>query len=99
MHELTIVDNLIKFLEKFCDKEKAEKVLCVTLKINPFSCLDRDNINFVFSSLTKENSRFEDTVIEIVREKEFTGREMIIEKVEIEVENESENGGSRSEPV
>lgn len=88
MHELTVVTNLITFLEKFCEKEKAKSVINVNIKINPMSCLDQDNINFVFSSMVKGKKHLENAKLYIVRNDDKPlSREIIIENVEIEVEN------------
>jgi len=87
MHELTIVTNLIKFLEKLSRKEKAKKVLSINLKINPYSCLDEENINFIFSNLVKNNRLLENAKIYISRNIDFISREVIVESVEMETEN------------
>ena len=42
-------------MKKIAKENNAEKITRINLKINPFSCLDQDNLNFVFSSLVKEN--------------------------------------------
>jgi len=88
MHELTVVTNLITFLEKLCKKEKAKSVINVNVNINPMSCLDQDNINFVFSSMVKGKKHLENAKIYIARnDGKPLSREIIIENVEIEVEN------------
>ncbi|MGC8976382.1 MAG: hydrogenase/urease maturation nickel metallochaperone HypA [Candidatus Ratteibacteria bacterium] len=85
MHELSIVNNLLKILEKVCKENKVKKVLKINLKINPFSCLDEENLNFIFSSITKENQIYKDAKIEIKRALKPSEREYIIENIEIEV--------------
>jgi len=56
MHEFSVVENLIKILKKLIKENNVKKILKVNLKINPFSCLDQDNLNFVFSSIVKEDN-------------------------------------------
>ncbi|WP_161997897.1 hydrogenase/urease maturation nickel metallochaperone HypA, partial [Escherichia coli] len=53
MHEISVVNNLIKIVEKVCEENKAKKVLKINIRINPYSCLDEENLNFIFSTLTE----------------------------------------------
>jgi len=85
MHELAVVNNLIKIVEKVCKENNAKKVLKINLKINPLSCLDEENLNFVFGAITKEKGIYEGTRIEIKRTLAPSEREYIIENIEIEV--------------
>ncbi len=85
MHEFSVVDNLLKIIEKICQENKAKKVLKINLKINPYSCLDEDNLNFIFSSIVKDNPVYKDAKIKIKRTLSPTEREYIIEDIEIEV--------------
>lgn len=85
MHELSVVNNLIKILENICNENNVKKVLKITIKINPYSCLDEENLNFIFSSITKENEIYKDAKIELNRTLSPSEREYIIENIEIEV--------------
>jgi len=85
MHEFSVVENLIKILKKVIKENNAKKVLKVNLKINPFSCLDQENLNFIFSSIVKNNDFLENTKIIIKRGKDPLSREYIVENVEIEI--------------
>ncbi len=85
MHEFSVVNNLIKILEKVCKENNAKKVLKINLKINPYSCLDEENLNFVFSSFTKDIPVYKEAKIEIKRTLAPSEREYIVENIEIEV--------------
>jgi len=85
MHEFSVVENLIKILKKVIKENNVKKILKVNLKINPFSCLDQDNLNFVFSSIVKEDNFLKDTKIIIKKGKDPLSREYIVENVEIEI--------------
>ncbi|MCM8804924.1 MAG: hydrogenase maturation nickel metallochaperone HypA [Candidatus Omnitrophica bacterium] len=85
MHELSIVNNLLKILEKVCKENNPKRVLKINLKINPYSCLDEENLNFVFSSIIKGNKIYEGAKIQIKRNLLPFEREYIIENIEIEV--------------
>lgn len=85
MHELSVVNNLLKILEKVCKENNAKKVLKINLKINPFSCLDEENLNFIFSSIVKGNKIYEVAKIQIKRCLSPYEREYIVENIEIEV--------------
>jgi Zn finger protein HypA/HybF involved in hydrogenase expression len=87
MHEFTITDNLVKFLRKFCREKAIEKVISINLDISPYSCLDSDNINFVFSSLAKNDPALKEAKIEIHRNKTPMEREIVIKNIEIEEKN------------
>lgn len=85
MHEISVVNNIIKILEKVCEENKAKKVLKINIRINPYSCLDEENLNFVFSSITEGNQIYKGTRIELKRDGRPTEREYVIENIEIEV--------------
>lgn len=84
MHEFSVAENIIKTLNKIVKENSAKKVLKINLRINPFSCLDQDNLNFVFSSLVKEDTVLSEAKIFIKRGNNPLEREVIIENVEIE---------------
>jgi hydrogenase nickel incorporation protein HypA/HybF len=85
MHEFSIIENILKIVEKVCKENNAKRVLKINLKINPYSCLDEDNLNFIFSSIVKNNPVYKDAKIKIKRILAPTEREYIIEDIEIEV--------------
>ncbi|RKY31647.1 MAG: hypothetical protein DRP67_02240 [Candidatus Omnitrophota bacterium] len=85
MHELTVVNNLLKFLQNFLKDKNIEKVIKINLRINPLSCLDEENLNFVFRSLAKENNLLKDAKISVKRGEDPLSREVIIENIEVEV--------------
>lgn len=85
MHELSVVNNIIKIIEKVCRENKAKRVLKINLRINPYSCLDEENLNFIFSSIVRDNEVYKDAKIEIKRTGLPSEREYVIEDIEIEV--------------
>ncbi|HOK56756.1 MAG TPA: hydrogenase/urease maturation nickel metallochaperone HypA [bacterium] len=85
MHELSVVNNILKIVERVCEENNAKKVLKINIKINPYSCLDEENLNFIFSSITKEKEIYKDTKIEVKRSLNPSEREYIVENIEIEV--------------
>jgi len=85
MHELSVAENLIKSLKKVAKENNAKRIIKVNLKVNPYSCIDQDNLNFIFSSIANNETIFKETKITIKRENEFLSREIIIENVEIEI--------------
>ncbi len=86
MHELSVVTNLLKILEKVQKEKHAESFLKINLTVNPCSCIDEENINFVFRSMVKENPLYKNAEIHIERSDNPASREFILENVEIEVE-------------
>lgn len=85
MHELSVVNNIIKIVEKVCKENKAKRVLKINLRINPYSCLDEENLNFIFSSIVRDNEVYKDAKIKIKRTGLPSEREYVIEDIEIEV--------------
>ncbi|MCM8786323.1 MAG: hydrogenase/urease maturation nickel metallochaperone HypA [Candidatus Omnitrophica bacterium] len=85
MHEISVVNNLIRILETVCKENKAKKVIKINIRINPYSCLDEGNLNFVFSVLTKGKEIYKGTRIELKRDGKPDDREYIVENIEIEV--------------
>ena len=85
MHEFSVAENLIKLMKKIAKENNAEKITKINLKINPFSCLDQDNLNFVFSSLVKEDPLLNEARIFIKGGDDPLAREIIVENVEIEL--------------
>ena len=91
MHELSIAHDLVAFLEKLRRSEDAERILTVRLRINPYSCLDDENLNFVFSALTREKPALNPARIVITRSETPGIREVTVENVEIEVNNDDKD--------
>lgn len=85
MHELSVVNNIIKIIEKVCRENKAKRVLKINLRINPYSCLDEENLNFIFSSIVRDYEVYKDAKIKIKRTGLPSEREYVIEDIEIEV--------------
>jgi Zn finger protein HypA/HybF involved in hydrogenase expression len=83
MHELSVINNLLKVLEKIQEEQKAEEFLAVNLTINPYSCLDEENLNFIFHSLTKNKPLYKNTRIHIKRNNNPASREFILDSVEV----------------
>jgi len=85
MHEFSVINNLLKIVDRVCKENNAKKVLKINLKINPYSCLDENNLNFIFSSIVKNNPVYKDAKIKINKIGSPDEREYIIEDIEIEV--------------
>jgi Zn finger protein HypA/HybF involved in hydrogenase expression len=85
MHELSVVNNLIKVLDRICKENNAKKVLKINIRVNPYSCLDEENLNFIFLSIVKEKEIYRDAKIEIKKTLNPEGREYVVENIEIEV--------------
>ncbi|MCM8815371.1 MAG: hydrogenase/urease maturation nickel metallochaperone HypA [Candidatus Omnitrophica bacterium] len=86
MHEMSIIQNLIVLLKNVCEKEKAKRVISIELKVNNYSCLDEENLNFMYSCLLAEDPVLKDARIKVKRSETMQEREYIVENVEIEVE-------------
>ena len=85
MHELSVVNNLIKILEKVCKENNAKKVLKINLRVNTYSCLDEENLNFIFLSIVKGKELYKDAKIEIKKTANPSEKEYIVENIEIEI--------------
>ncbi|MDD3725853.1 MAG: hydrogenase maturation nickel metallochaperone HypA [Candidatus Ratteibacteria bacterium] len=85
MHELSVVQNLLKILEKLQKERNISSFLKINLTVNPLSCIDEENINFVFHSLTKDQTVYKDAKIHIRRSDDPSSREFILDDVEIEI--------------
>jgi Zn finger protein HypA/HybF involved in hydrogenase expression len=84
MHELSVATNLLKILEKVKEEKHASSFLCINLTVNPYSCIDEENINFIFRSMTRDNPLYKKSHIRIKRGNDPASREFILENVEIE---------------
>jgi len=84
MHELSVVQNLLKILERICQEREVASFLNINITVNPLSCIDEENINFVFHSLTKDQPVYKNARIHIRRSDDPSSREFILENVEIE---------------
>ncbi|MCM8829667.1 MAG: hydrogenase maturation nickel metallochaperone HypA [Candidatus Omnitrophica bacterium] len=83
MHELSVVQNLLKVLEKLRKEKNVSAFLKINLTVNPLSCLDEENINFTFHSLTKDDPVYKNAKICIRRSDDPLSREFILDNVEI----------------
>jgi Zn finger protein HypA/HybF involved in hydrogenase expression len=83
MHELSLITNLLKILEKMRNDLPVEEFLALNLTVNPYSCIDAENINFIFRSMTKDNPAYKNTRINITRGTNPASREFILDSVEI----------------
>lgn len=86
MHELSVVTNLLKILDKVKAEQHAVSFLNINLTVNPYSCLDEENINFIFRSMTKGNLLYKKSHITIKRGTDPASREFILDNVEIETD-------------
>lgn len=86
MHEMSVVQNLIAFLNLFKKEQNAKRIISVEIIIHPYSCLDEENLNFLFGCIAGNDSVFRDTKIKIIRNKNLQDREYIVKNVELEVE-------------
>ncbi|HOK80713.1 MAG TPA: hydrogenase/urease maturation nickel metallochaperone HypA [bacterium] len=86
MHEMSVIENLVRLLKNVCEKEKATGVVSVQITIHPFSCLDESNLNFMFSCIAGDNPLFKGTKIRVLRNKNLQEPEYIVDNVELEIE-------------
>lgn len=86
MHELSVIENLKVLLKNVCEKEKARKVLSVEMTVHPYSCLDEDNLNFMYMMVIGEDPILKDARIKIKRSKKVQQRQFIVNNIEIEVD-------------
>lgn len=84
MHELSVVQNLLKILEKIRKERNIKTFFRINLTVNPLSCIDEENINFIFHSITKDNPVYKDTEIHIRRSDDPSDKEFVLDNVEIE---------------
>lgn len=84
MHELSVVQNLLKILEKLQKEREIHSFLKINLTVNPLSCIDEENINFIFHSLTKNQPPYKNAKIHIRRSDDPSSKEFILDNVEIE---------------
>jgi Zn finger protein HypA/HybF involved in hydrogenase expression len=89
MHELSVVANLLKILEKIKKERKSlTSFLSVNITVNPYSCSDEENLNFIFKSMAAGRKEYEGAKININRGKDPAGREFILDDVEVEEDGE-----------
>jgi hydrogenase nickel incorporation protein HypA/HybF len=65
MHEFSIAASIVENVEAFAEKQRASRVLEVTLLIGEFTHLERDQLRFCFESITRENPMLEGALLEI----------------------------------
>lgn len=83
MHELSLITNLLKLLEKMKEEQSAEEFLTINLTVNLYSCIDAENLNFILHSMTKDNPLYKNTKIHIKRGSDPANREIILDSVEL----------------
>lgn len=83
MHELSVINNLLKLLEKMQEERQVEEFLTINLTVNPYSCIDAENLNFIFHSLTKNQPLYKNARIHIQRGSDPASREFILASVEL----------------
>ncbi|MGC9065438.1 MAG: hydrogenase/urease maturation nickel metallochaperone HypA [Candidatus Ratteibacteria bacterium] len=86
MHEISVIENLVRLLKNVCEKEKAMKVVTVQITIHPFSCLDEENLNFMFSCVVGEDPLLKGAKIKVRRNKNLQEPEYIVDNVELEIQ-------------
>lgn len=84
MHEISLIENLLKILDKLEREHRVKTFLKINMTVNPHSCMDGENLNFIFHSMTRGNPLYSGTVIEITRSGDPVSREFIIDNIEIE---------------
>ena len=72
MHELSLVLNMVESLEQVMLKEKASKLLCVTVELGSLSGVEKEPLAFCFPMAVKGTS--------------LEGAELIIEDVPLTVD-------------
>ncbi|HOJ40887.1 MAG TPA: hydrogenase/urease maturation nickel metallochaperone HypA [bacterium] len=83
MHELKVAATLVEFLEKICAEKKPQKVVRLTLKVNPYSCLSQESLSFAFASLAEGKKLFEKARLKIIKNQDPASREIVVDSVEI----------------
>ncbi len=91
MHEMSVIESIINLVKRVCKEKDAKKVLSIHLRIHPYSCLDEDNLNFIFSQLVDNDSVLNEARIQIERNAEIQDREFIVESIEVEMAEREEN--------
>ena len=88
MHEMSVIQNLIQLLKTMEKQQNAKRIISVEISIHPFSCLDEDNLNFLFGCVSGDDPVFTNTKIKVKRDNGLKDREYIVENVEIEVDED-----------
>lgn len=83
MHEFSLITNLLKILEKVQKDQSVEEFLTLNLTVNPYSCIDEGNLNFIFQTLTKDNPAYKNTRIHIHRSTNPACREFVLDSIEL----------------
>ncbi len=89
MHEMSVIQSLIAFLSVFKKEQNARRIVSVEISIHPYSCLDEDNLNFLFGCVSGNDPVLKDARIKIIRDKDLKDREYIVENIEIEIDSDN----------
>jgi Zn finger protein HypA/HybF involved in hydrogenase expression len=99
MHEFTLIANLLKILENIKkNQESRVSFLAINITINPYSCIDEENLNFIFKSMAEKKSDYRNARICVTRGNNPAEREFILDSVEMEITDEAgqnDTGGSK----
>lgn len=89
MHELSVAANLLKILEKIKKGQQGiHAFTAINITVNPYSCIDEGNINFIFASMVKGRDVYKKAEINIKRGEDPAAREFILDSVEMETYEE-----------
>ncbi|HOC03063.1 MAG TPA: hypothetical protein P5065_08230 [Candidatus Ratteibacteria bacterium] len=85
---MSVIQNLIQLLKTMEKQQNAKRIISVEISIHPFSCLDEDNLNFLFGCVSGDDPVFTNAKIKVKRDNGLKDREYIVENVEIEVDED-----------
>ncbi|MCK9265340.1 hypothetical protein M0P98_00390 [bacterium] len=89
MHELVLISNLLKILNKIKEDDRnIYSFLAIHITVNPYSCIDEENLNFMFRSVVGKEEIYKDAKICVTRGANPADREFILDNVEVEVYEE-----------
>ncbi|MCM8816921.1 MAG: hypothetical protein NC913_05355 [Candidatus Omnitrophica bacterium] len=86
MQELSMIESLRILLKNVCERENAKKVISIEMTVHPYSCLDEDNLNFMYLSILGDDPILKDAKIKIKRSEKVQQRQFIVNNIEIEVD-------------
>jgi hydrogenase nickel incorporation protein HypA/HybF len=66
MHELSIASTLVESVLEFAESPPPKKILKVLLQVGELSCIESEQLQFCYASITKETV-LEDSSLEIER--------------------------------
>ena len=86
MHELSIIDNIIKIVEENARKAGFTHVDCIKLRIGEMRQIVPDSMEFAFDSLKKdtllENAKLEYTIVPVEVECRSCGLRSLIKEID-----------------